>query len=75
MKPAEYKCLVQNVRQEGRPCVSLISRQFSSGRPVYLMRGNPNKNDVCGRFFNPTQIHKPADARGIADTAQIICGL
>ena len=34
MKPAEYKCLVQNARQEGRPCVSLISRQFSSGRPV-----------------------------------------
>ena len=24
------------VRQEGRPCVSLISRQFSSGRPVLI---------------------------------------
>ena len=31
---AKPKKLILKVREEGRPCVSLISRQFSSGRPV-----------------------------------------
>ena len=34
---AKPKCLIQNVRQEGRPCVSLISRQFNSGDQYNLM--------------------------------------
>ena len=53
MTEAKPKFLMQNVRQEVRPCVSLILREFRSGLPV-VSRCDWN---VC-TIFSPVRYYK-----------------